>query len=171
MQLERLKRNKTVTETKLEILNSDTHTHTHMPILAGPFFEIVCGLVILVGVGILIHFILVVAMALVQHFLKCEFHQLLTDFGEMGRGIPWSDKFGKLTELSEIKLVSLEILFRVFNMLTCAVTLPGDICYISLTFWISISSVSFLQATSGLKHILGNVTLEALLFHSVSGES
>lgn len=65
MQLERLKRNKTVTETKLEILNRDTHTHTHMPILAGPFFEIVCGLVILVGVGILIHFILVVAMALV----------------------------------------------------------------------------------------------------------
>lgn len=65
MQLERLKRNKTVTETKLEILNSDTHTHTHMPILAGPFFEIVCGLIILVGVGTLIHFILVVAMALV----------------------------------------------------------------------------------------------------------
>lgn len=82
----------------------------------------------------------------------------------MRRGIPWSDKFGKLTELSEIKLVSLEILFRVFNMLTCAVTLPGDICYISLTFWISISSVSFLQATSALEHILGNVTLEALLF-------
>lgn len=35
---------------------------------------------------------------------------------------------------------------------------------ISLTFWTSVSSVSFLQDTSAREHTLGNVTLEAVLF-------
>lgn len=45
----------------------------------------------------------------------------------------FSNKFGKLFEFSEVKLVSLEILFGAFNMLMCAVTLPGtcDMLYFS----------------------------------------
>lgn len=46
----------------------------------------------------------------------------------MGGEIPWSTKFRNL-ELNESKPVSLEILFRAFNMLMCASSLPGTFSY------------------------------------------